>query len=160
MIQTLKAMLRKTAEVKIGTNCYHTYCFHIGKCHKPPLASLHLNCCTADLFVVPWMCWETWEARGDSEESVVSHVLLMQERLAKKTELVQENLGRAQKVQNTWYDRNARLWEFKPGDSVSPTHFNQQADCPVATLCKNCTCNMYVTGNYMNVWVNMHVTCM
>ena len=28
---------------------------------------------------------ETWEAREDSEESVVSHVLLMQERLAKMT---------------------------------------------------------------------------
>ena len=61
---------------------------------------------------------ETWEAREDSEESVVSHVLLMQERLAKMTELVQENLGRAQRVQKTWYDRNARLREFKPGDSV------------------------------------------
>ena len=34
------------------------------------------------------------------------------------TELVQENLGRAQKVQKTWYDRNARLREFEPGDSV------------------------------------------
>ena len=53
------------------------------------------------------MLRETWEAREDSEESVVSHVLLMQERLAKMTELVQENLGKAQKVQKTWYDRNA-----------------------------------------------------
>ena len=61
---------------------------------------------------------ETWEAREDSEESVVSHVLLMQERLTRMTELVQENLGRAQKVQKTWYDRNARLREFEPGDSV------------------------------------------
>ena len=50
---------------------------------------------------------ETWEARKDSEESVVSHILLMQERLAKMTELVQEKLGRAQKVQKTWHDRNA-----------------------------------------------------
>ena len=61
------------------------------------------------------MLKETWEAKDDIEESVVSYVLLMQERLAMMTELVQENLGRAQRVQN---DRNARLREFKPGDSV------------------------------------------
>lgn len=42
----------------------------------------------------------------------------MQERLTRMTELVQENLGRVQKVQKNWYDRNARLREFEPGDSV------------------------------------------
>ena len=58
---------------------------------------------------------DTWEAREDSEESVVSYVLLMQEILAKMTELVQKNIGRAQKIQKTCCDRNACL---KSGDSV------------------------------------------
>ena len=49
---------------------------------------------------------------------MVSHVLLMQERLAKMTDLVQENLSKAQQSQKKWYDRNSRLREFKPGDSV------------------------------------------
>ena len=75
------------------------------------------------------MLRETWEAREDTEESVVTHLLLMQLQLAKMTELVQENL---QKVQKTWYDRNARLREFKLGDSqlvLLPT-----STCPVARV--------------------------
>lgn len=49
---------------------------------------------------------ETWKAKDDIEESVVSYVFLMQERLAMMTELVQEN---AQRLQKRWYDRNAHL---------------------------------------------------
>ena len=39
---------------------------------------------------------ESWEANHRSNESVVSHVLMMCERLAQMSELVQENLKRAQ----------------------------------------------------------------
>ena len=61
---------------------------------------------------------ETWEASIKSSESVVSYVLSIQEKLAKLQELVRENLKEAQKAQKTWYDRNARNRELKPGDQV------------------------------------------
>ena len=61
---------------------------------------------------------ETWEASRRSDESVVSYVLMVQERLAKLTELVQGNLAKSQQVQKTWYDRHARSREFQPGDQV------------------------------------------
>ena len=34
------------------------------------------------------------------------------------TELVQKNLAKAQKEQKRWYDKNARMREFKEGDLV------------------------------------------
>ena len=34
------------------------------------------------------------------------------------SELVQENLSKAQSRQKSWYDRNARVREFQPGDPV------------------------------------------
>ena len=61
---------------------------------------------------------ESWEARQKSDESVVLYVLAVRERLARMTELVQENLAKAQKQQKSWYDRNARSREFEPGDQV------------------------------------------
>ena len=42
----------------------------------------------------------------------------MREKLAKMTELVQENLSNAQDIQKRWYDRNAREREFQPDDQV------------------------------------------
>ena len=118
--QTLKAMLRKTAvRGKDWDKLLPYLLFSYGEVPQAstgfsPFELLYGRSVHGPMDVLR----ETWEARGDSEESVVSHVLLMQERLAKMTELVQENLGRAQKVQKTWYDCNARLQEFKPGDSV------------------------------------------
>ena len=34
------------------------------------------------------------------------------------TELVQQNLSKAQQHQNEWYDKNSRSREFNPGDQV------------------------------------------
>ena len=61
---------------------------------------------------------ESWESSPRSPESVVSHVLSMQERLTKLQELVRTNLEQSQAVQKTWYDRNAHLRKFQPGDQV------------------------------------------
>lgn len=61
---------------------------------------------------------ENWEAQEKSSESVVSYVLAMRDRLAQMTELVQHNLGRAQRQQKRWYDCNARSREFQPGEDV------------------------------------------
>ena len=61
---------------------------------------------------------ESWEASKKSEESIVSYVLTTQGKLRKMAELVQENLGKAQGRQKTWYDKKARVREFEPGDPV------------------------------------------
>ena len=61
---------------------------------------------------------ESWEASTKSEESVVSYVLAVQEKLAKMSELVQENMAGAQREQKRWYDRNARQRQFESGDQV------------------------------------------
>ena len=61
---------------------------------------------------------ETWEELTNGSESIVSYVLTMRDRLAKMSELVQENLERAQATQKKWYDRTARAREFTPGDKV------------------------------------------
>ena len=71
---------------------------------------------------------ETWESSPKSPESVVSHVLMMQERLAELKELVRINMEQSQNAQKTWYDRNARRREFLPGDQVlilPPTSTNK-----------------------------------
>ena len=60
---------------------------------------------------------ETWEAPSQgSDESIVSYVLSVQERLSKMSELVKDNLAQAQVEQKQWYDHNARQREFKDGD--------------------------------------------
>ena len=61
---------------------------------------------------------ESWVAKTRSPESVVSYVLMIQERLQKLRDIVRENLENAQVTQKQWYDRNARHREFKPGDQV------------------------------------------
>ena len=38
--------------------------------------------------------------------------------MAQMTELVQENLSKAQERQKTWYDKGTRVREFVPGDPV------------------------------------------
>ena len=61
---------------------------------------------------------ESWEASQQSNESVVSHILLTRERLRSMSELVQQNLSRAQDKQKRWYDQTARDRELHPGDQV------------------------------------------
>jgi hypothetical protein len=45
-------------------------------------------------------------------------MLAMKEKLTRMTELVQENLSKAQAAQKTWYDKTARARSFEPGDRV------------------------------------------
>ena len=61
---------------------------------------------------------ESWEASRRSNESVESHVLMMRERLAQMSELVQENLKRAQQKPKARYDPNAWEHEFQPSNEV------------------------------------------
>ena len=61
---------------------------------------------------------EEWEAEEKSDESVVSYVLSLRERLESMAEHVQENLRKAQRYQKAWYDRNTRERSFQPGDQV------------------------------------------
>ena len=61
---------------------------------------------------------ESWEASKLEDDNIVSYVLLTREKLMKMTELVQHNLTQAQERQKNWYDRNARVREFLPGDQV------------------------------------------
>ena len=61
---------------------------------------------------------ESWEASTKSDESVVSYVLPVQEKLAKMSKLVQENMAGAQREPKRWYDRNARQRQFESGDQV------------------------------------------
>ena len=70
---------------------------------------------------------ESWEASPKSSESIVSYVLLIQDRLATLRDLVDTNLHHAQQTQKLWYDRHARDHTFEPGDKVLilPTSTNK-----------------------------------
>ena len=61
---------------------------------------------------------EAWEEAKCENESVVSYVLTMRERFEKMSQIVQDNLEAAQKIQKRWYDQNARQRQFHPGDQV------------------------------------------
>ena len=61
---------------------------------------------------------ETWESSTKSDESILSHVMLMRERMEKMTELVQTNLDEAQHRQKQWYDRFARQRQLQADDHV------------------------------------------
>ena len=93
---------------------------------------------------------ETWEELTSGNESVVSYVLTMRDKLAKMSELVQENLERAQATQKKWYDRTARAREFTPGDKVLvllPTSTNKvraQWQGPYTVVQKNGEANYVV----------------
>ena len=61
---------------------------------------------------------ESWESSERSDESVLSYILLMRERLAHMTELVQKNLSKAQTRQKNSYDRGTHERQFATGDQV------------------------------------------
>ena len=61
---------------------------------------------------------KAWEVSKRSDESVVSHVLSMRDKMMKMTDLVQQNLSKAQEKQKLWYDKGARQREFTAGDQV------------------------------------------
>ena len=99
---------------------------------------------------------EAWAANTRSSESVVSYVLMMQERLEKLREIVRENLEDAQATQKEWYDRNARNREFQPGDQVLillPTTSNKllaewRGPYPVVRKVSNVTYEVKVTDSH------------
>ena len=71
---------------------------------------------------------EKWEAGKQSDESVVSYVLSVREKIEKMKDIVHENLTTAQDRQKKWYDKRAREREFKMGDQVLvmlPTETNK-----------------------------------
>ena len=49
---------------------------------------------------------------------VLSHILIVRERLEEMSELVSENLKGAQKRQKLWYDQNARERVLEPEDAI------------------------------------------
>lgn len=51
---------------------------------------------------------ETWVASEQSDESIVSHILSVHEKLERASELVQENTAWAKAQQKQWYDRNTQ----------------------------------------------------
>ena len=61
---------------------------------------------------------EEWETGKRASESVVSHLLILRERLESMTELVKEHMSDIQQKQKVWYDQTARIRVLKPDDQV------------------------------------------
>ncbi|KAL5486579.1 hypothetical protein EMCRGX_G019081, partial [Ephydatia muelleri] len=102
--RTLKTMLRKTAvdEGKDWDRVLPYVLFAYREALRGPLDVLK----------------ETWEGNEKSPESVVSHILMMRDRMEAMKELVMENMRKAQASQKRWYDQNARDRELKVGSKV------------------------------------------
>ena len=119
--QTLKAMLRKTAksegkdwdklipyvlfayrEVPQESTGFSPFELLYGRTVRGPLDVLR----------------ETWEEPQAKDANVVSYVVAMREKLDQMTELVHDNLSRAQEYQKTWYDKSARAREVGVGEKV------------------------------------------
>ena len=61
---------------------------------------------------------ETWVAKDNSNDSVVSHILAMRDKMDLMSKAMRESLEEAQKKQKTWYDQNARDRTLQEGDMV------------------------------------------
>ena len=59
---------------------------------------------------------ETWVAKSNSNDSVISHILAMRDKMDLMTKVVHDSLEEAQMKQKTWYDRNARDRTLQEGD--------------------------------------------
>ena len=59
-----------------------------------------------------------WRTTEQADESIISHVLTIRERLEKMKDVVRENLEEAQKLQKKAYDRKIQERFFKEGDKV------------------------------------------
>ena len=71
---------------------------------------------------------EEWEADKKTDQSVLSHILAIRERMEEMTTIVQDNWKKAQSRQKTWYGQNTRDRELKPGDKafvLLPTSSNK-----------------------------------
>ena len=119
--QTLKAMLRKTVTEE-GKNWDKLLPYVLFAYREVPQVStgfspfelLYGRVVRGPLDVLR----ESWEANEKSNESVVSHILSIRERMARMMEMARENEARAKDQQKKWYDRNARSRKFKEGDEV------------------------------------------
>ena len=118
---TLKSMLRKTATSE-GKNWDELLSYLLFAYREVPQAStgyspfelLYGRQVRGPLDILR----NSWVASPQSSQSIVSYVMLMQERLSKVRDLVAHNLSQAQEAQKTWYDKNARSRHFQPGDQV------------------------------------------
>ena len=71
---------------------------------------------------------EQWEAHEKSDESVVSHILDMREKMELMTSIVEENLKETQQNQQRWYDKTARDRNLEVNEEVLvllPTSTNE-----------------------------------
>ena len=59
-----------------------------------------------------------WSTTEQADESIISHVLTMRERLEKMKDIVRENLEEAWRLQKKAYDRRTQECFFKEGDKV------------------------------------------
>uniref|UniRef100_A0A9J8BJ87 Gypsy retrotransposon integrase-like protein 1 n=1 Tax=Cyprinus carpio carpio TaxID=630221 RepID=A0A9J8BJ87_CYPCA len=120
--QTLKSMLRKFVsdsgadwdqwlpyllfayrEVPQASTGYSPFELLYGREVRGPLDVLH----------------ESWEGDASQQQTnIVSYVLKMREKLDQLSTLAHDNQIRSQSRQKTWYDRNARLRTFQPGQKV------------------------------------------
>ena len=136
---TLKSMLRKAAteEGMDWDKLIPTCCSRTGRSLKLRQVSRELmygQPVRGPLDVLK----EEWKPSKRASESIVSYVLV-HEKLEKMSVIVQQNMEKVQKVQKTWYDKNARQRELKEGDEVLvllPSSSNKllaswQGPCPV-----------------------------
>ena len=119
--QTLKLMLRKTA-VKEGLDWDKMLPYVLFAYREVPQTStgfspfelLYGHEVRGPLDVLK----ESWQSSEKSEESVVSHILSIRNKLEKMKILADANLKEAQQKQKQWYDKNARQRSFEPDDMV------------------------------------------
>ena len=119
--QTLKSMFRKTAwtegkdwdkllpylvfayrEVPQASTGFLPFELLYGQPIQGPLDILH----------------ESWEGKKKTDESVVSHILSIREKMESMSELARQNLLSFQKVQKRWYNQTARERSFQSGEQV------------------------------------------
>ncbi|KAL5497080.1 hypothetical protein EMCRGX_G013479 [Ephydatia muelleri] len=123
--QTLKAMLRRTVN-QVGKDWDWLIPYLLFAYREVPQAStgfspfelLYGRKVRRPVDVVK----EQWEADEKSNESVVSYILAIQDKLASMADLVGKNMKKAQETQKHWvwvsYDRNAREKTLEPGERV------------------------------------------
>ena len=123
--QTLKAMLRRTVDQE-GKDWDRLIPFLLFAYREVPQVStgfspfelLYGRMVRGPLDVVK-EAWESEQAEQSGvEESVVSYVLSIQEKLNQMAGLVRANMEKAQATQKHWYDRKSRERALNEGDKV------------------------------------------
>ena len=61
---------------------------------------------------------ESWENEEKNEETVITHLLSLREKLHKYHEIAKQAKGKYTDKTKTWYDKSARMREFKEGEEV------------------------------------------